>query len=73
MRSMDGAVFVSNRVLELYREAKITPPLSEAIPNVPPRNETAEDGGHLAADLGISGRRILAYVGRYSLGRVRKY
>ncbi|MCL4235144.1 MAG: glycosyltransferase family 4 protein, partial [Deltaproteobacteria bacterium] len=67
LHGMDGAIFVSERVREIFRDARVAPARTTAIPNVPPAIEGRSQPW--AGDLRIKGRRIVLFVGRYSLGK----
>ena len=72
LRSMDGAIFVSNRIMEIYRDAEVLPQRSVVIPNLPPIGANHRDPRALAQKLNLGNRRVLAFVGRYSLGKGAK-
>ncbi|MCC6158717.1 MAG: glycosyltransferase family 4 protein [Deltaproteobacteria bacterium] len=67
LRGMDGAIFVSQRVRDIFRDAAVAPVRTTTIPNLPPA--TAGQTTPWAGDLRIEGRRIVLFVGRYSLGK----
>lgn len=67
LQSMDGAIFVSRRVRDIYRDAGFAPVRTTAIPNLPPASNA--ESLPWAGDLRIEDRRIVLVVGRYSLGK----
>ncbi len=67
LRGMNGAIFVSERVREIFRDAAIAPARTTAIPNLPPAFDDKTEPW--AENLNVAGRRIVLFVGRYSLGK----
>ncbi|MBZ0273382.1 glycosyltransferase family 4 protein [bacterium] len=81
--NMDGAIFVSRRVFDIYGASRLTPPFSRVIPNLVPMSEStlpperdgaarepaSPDAAAFRARLGLAGKRVIAFVGRYSIGK----
>ena len=72
LKSMDGAIFVSARILDIYSDSRLAPARSIVIPNLPPAAVPPGDPVALAERLGVSGKRVIAFIGRYSLGKGAK-
>lgn len=67
--SMDGTIFVSKKIMDIYGRSGLNRRRDVVIPNLPRELGAAKDPGELIRRLGIEGRRVLLFVGRYSLGK----
>lgn len=69
LAGMNGAVFVSQGIREIYSQATIAPAVSEVVYNVTPAASAQVDPADVRDRFDLGQKKILLYVGRFSIGK----
>ncbi len=71
LRRVDGVIGVSHGILDIYRRSGLLEGVArvDTVYNVPPPAPAPAESDALRARLGLAGRRVVLYVGKFSPGK----